>query len=90
MKRFFDKKALYFKELPASKVSQQPKRLLWRKWVLLALLSLCWSGLPVVYQEFGGGHEIPPAIAKSGVEWFIHGRQNPEAIPAACVQEKTP
>ena len=29
------------------------------------------QGLPVIYHEFDGGHEIPPAISRSGVEWFI-------------------
>jgi phospholipase/carboxylesterase len=31
------------------------------------------QSLPVLYHEFDGGHEIPPVISQSGVEWFIHG-----------------
>jgi predicted esterase len=29
------------------------------------------EGLPVVYEEFKGRHEIPPSISKAAVDWFV-------------------
>lgn len=29
------------------------------------------SGYEVVYREFSGGHEVPPAIAEEGLNWFL-------------------
>jgi predicted esterase len=29
------------------------------------------AGLDVTYMEFDGGHEVPPAIAAAGLDWFL-------------------
>ena len=29
------------------------------------------SGYPVLYEEFGGGHAIPAAVAQRAVDWFL-------------------
>jgi phospholipase/carboxylesterase len=31
------------------------------------------AGYPVVYQEFEGGHTIPPQVAQSAVNWLVDG-----------------
>ena len=31
------------------------------------------AGYPVTYRRFQGDHEVPPAISKAGVRWFLAG-----------------
>nr|BFE78328.1 hypothetical protein GCM10020093_009290 [Planobispora longispora] len=36
------------------------------------------SGYPVTYQEFDGGHEVPPQVASAAVRWWTEA---PSTVP---------
>ena len=46
--------------------------------------SSAWSGYPVTYRRFVGGHEVRPAIAREAVRWFLRGDASRSRVEEPC------